>query len=204
MRVAQSDKHVVTFRQILFWPLQLMPLPWGAKSHEQWTMLEEAGSDCPWKPEPEAFTPDVMQFRERHYIEFITFLPYVQRLLYGEADEQRTLLRGRSPIRVFRRRDVAQVEIVFPGDESVLRLDVLRTELIFFYDLDVVILALEIRGEALRLQRAQEVLFRFGRAYPHFWHEDGRPSNCLKRVTWLGTDGQELGNHPPRAVFPTA
>lgn len=192
MHVAPSDKTVATLRQILFWPLQLMPLPWGAKSHEQWTLLEKAGSDCPWKPEPEAFTPDVTQFRERHYIEFITFLPYVQRLLYGETDEQRTLLRGRSPIRVFRRRDIGQVEIVFPVDESVLRLDVLRTELFFFYDLDLVILVLEIRGEALRLQRAQEVLFRFGRAYPHFWHEDGRPSNCLKRVAWLGTDGQEL------------
>ena len=192
MRVAQSDTTVATLRQILFWPFQLMPLPWGAKSHEQWTLLEQAGADCPWKPEPEAFTPDVTQFRERHYIEFITFLPYVQRLLYGETDEKRTLLRGRSPIRVFRRRDVTQVEIVFPGDDSVLRLDVVRTELFFFYDLDLVILVLEIRGDALRLQRAQEVLFRFGRAYPHFWHEDGRPSNCLKRVTWLGTDGQEL------------
>lgn len=192
MRVAQSDTTVATLRQILFWPFQLMPLPWGAKSHEQWTLLEKAGADCPWKPEPEAFTPDVTQFRERHYIEFITFLPYVQRLLYGETDEQRTLLRGRSPIRVFRRRDVTQVEIVFPGDESILRLDVVRTELFFFYDLDLMILVLEIRGDALRLQRAQEVLFRFGRAYPHFWHEDGRPSNCLKRVTWLGTDGQEL------------
>jgi len=35
-------------------------------------------------------------------------------------------------------------------------------------------------------------LFHFGRAYPHFWDADGRPSNCLKGVAWLAADGSEL------------
>lgn len=192
MSTAAQQKTVDTFRQILFWPLQLMPLPSGARIHEHWKLLEKAGGDCPWQPEHEAFTRDPAQFRERHYIEFITFLPYVQRLLYGEGGKSPTALGGHSPIRVFRRRDVAEAQLVFPGDDSVLRLGVARTELFFFYDLDIVILVLEICGEALSLQRAEEVLFRFGRAYPHFWDADGRPSNCLKRVAWLAADGSEL------------
>ena len=192
MNAAAEEKTVENFRQILFWPLRLMPVTSGGQIHEHWQLLEKASGDGPWQLEEDAFTPDPAQFRERHYIEFITFLPYVQRLLYGEGGKSTTALGGHSPVRVFRRRDIAAVDLVFPGDDSVLQLRVARTELFFFYDLDIVILVLEIGGEGLGLQRAQEVLFRFGRAYPHFWHADGRPSNCLKRVAWLGVDGAEL------------
>jgi hypothetical protein len=73
-----------------------------------------------------------------------------------------------------------------------VRLGVSRLELFFFYDLDIVILVLEVCGQSLSLQRAQEILFRFGRAYPHFWDADGHPSNCLRRVAWLGTDGSKV------------
>ena len=31
------------------------------------------------------FTGDPGEFKERHYGEFVTFLPYVQRFLYGEV-----------------------------------------------------------------------------------------------------------------------
>lgn len=190
---AVADQEIVDcFRQILFWPLQLMQIRPSPLSPERWTLLENARLSCPWQSEPEAFTPDPKQFCERHYIEFITFLPYVQRLLYGEGGGLQTMLHGRSPIRVFRRRDVTHAQLVFPGDEAVLRLEVPRCELLFFDDLDIVILVVEIRGDGLSLQRAQEVMFRFGRAYPHFWHADGRPSNCLKRVAWLAADESEL------------
>jgi hypothetical protein len=187
-----EQKTVDSFRQILFWPLQLMPVRNGGQIHEHWRLMQTAGIDCPWKPEPEAFCPDPTQFCDRHYIEFITFLPYVQRLLYGDGGDPPMALHGRSPIHVFRRRDVTDAELVFPGDGAALRLSVARTELVFFYDLDIVIFVLEIRGERLCLQRVQEVLFRFGRTYPHFWHADGRPSNCLQRVAWLAADGTEL------------
>jgi len=112
MSTAAQEKTVDTFRQILFWPLRLMPMPSGAQIHEHWKLLEKVGGDCPWQPEHEAFTPDPAQFRERHYIEFITFLPYVQRLLYGEGGKSPTALGGHSPIRVFRRRDVAEAQLV--------------------------------------------------------------------------------------------
>ncbi|MDG4577311.1 MAG: hypothetical protein P9C36_13085 [Defluviicoccus sp.] len=190
---AVADQKIVDcFRQILFWPLQLMQIRPSPLSPERWTLLENARPSCPWQPEPEAFSPNPEQFRERHYIEFITFLPYVQRLLYGEGGGPQATLHGRSPIRVFRRRDVTHAQLVFPGDDAVLRLEVARCELLFFYDLDIVILVVETRGDGLTLQRAQEVMFRFGRAYPHFWHADGRPSNCMKRVAWLAADGSEL------------
>ena len=46
-------------------------------------------------------------FHERHYNEFVTFLPYVQRFLYGDGRAQRDAGAAGSPMRLFRRRDVA-------------------------------------------------------------------------------------------------
>ena len=58
------------------------------------------------------YTGDAEDFHERHYNEFVTFLPYVQRFLYGDGRAQRDAGASGSPMRVFRRRDVAQVRVV--------------------------------------------------------------------------------------------
>ena len=78
------DLVVRHFRQILLWPLQLMPVKAGAQIQRHWEYLDQAG-DNPWREVADEFTGDPSEFKERHYAEFVTFLPYVQRFLYGEG-----------------------------------------------------------------------------------------------------------------------
>ena len=78
-------KLVREFRQILVWPLQLMPLREGAQIQEHWEALSQPGADHPWRELRDEFDCDPAQFQQRHYSEFVTFLPYVRRFLYGEG-----------------------------------------------------------------------------------------------------------------------
>ena len=66
------------FRQVVLWPLQLMPLKPGAPVQRHWEALEQLGEGNPWREVREEFGADPQGFRERHYKHFITFLPYVQ------------------------------------------------------------------------------------------------------------------------------
>jgi hypothetical protein len=56
----------------------------------------------------------------------------------------------------------------------------------------VVILAVEIEAEDLSLDDAQEVMYRFGRAYPSGWTDTGEAWHCPQRVEWLDQDGRVL------------
>jgi hypothetical protein len=58
-------------------------------------------------------------------------------------------------------------------------------DLYFFYDIDVVILVVEIAADDLDLRQVQDTLYRFGRAYPPYWDDDGSGGHCLKRAEWL-------------------
>ncbi|MCK6549371.1 CorA family divalent cation transporter [Myxococcota bacterium] len=176
-------------REIIFWPLQLVSSTPGAAADHPWRHLEAI--DGPWKRVSDVFTRESDEFQERHYIEFITFLPYVQRLLHGEGGDGKTRAPTPSPIHLFRRSDVKAVRVTFPDGERVV-LDVPSVDLFFFYDLDLVIVALELRGTKLTLSRTQELLFRFGRAYPHFWNGKGDALHCVKLVEWLGPTGNVL------------
>ena len=74
-----------------------------------------AGRASPWREEVDEYTGDSERFHERHYNEFVSFLPYVQRFLYGEGRARRAgggADGGDSPMRVFRRRDIAAVRVV--------------------------------------------------------------------------------------------
>ncbi len=180
------------FRQILLWPLQLMPTYEGMQIQRHWELLAQC-EDNPWSEVADEFTGDPRQFQERHYNEFVTFLPYVQRFLYGEGLGAATGNGyGESPIKVFRRRDVASVRMTHPGRESSTTFDVAHIDLYFFYDLDVAVLVVEIVARDLPLDLVQETLFRFGRAYPTSWHEGGRATNCPTRVEWLSVEGSVL------------
>ena len=70
--------------------------------------------------------------------------------------------------------------------------EVAHVDLYFFYDIDVVILTVEIYAEDLPLPRAQDTLFRFGRGYPTYWEPEGRGGHCPKYVEWLSADDKVL------------
>ena len=175
------------FREILMWPVQLAPLRRNAQIQRHWERL--AGEGCPWREVEDEFTADPKEFKERHYIELTAFLPHVQRFLYGEGKTAGGY--GASPIKVFRRADVAAARVTL-SDGWVCELEVIHVDLYFFFDIDVAILVVEVAASDLPLPRALELIYRFGRAYPSFWNADGSAGQCAKRVEWLDADGRTL------------
>jgi hypothetical protein len=170
------------FRQALLWTLRLTPLRERKQISRHWKLLGE-----PWSRVSDEIG-DPAAFQERHYREFVSFLPYVQRLLYGDAGPTG----AGSPIRVFRRRDVAAVRVMFDGLEAPVDFEVVHVDLYFFYDIDVVILNLEIAASDLPLGVVQETLFRLGRAFPAGWDAAGRAMHCPRRVEFLSAEGAVL------------
>ncbi len=180
------------FRQILLWPVQLMPLDPSSPANGHWEELDRCPGDNPWHALEDEFTNDPAQFQERHYREFVTFLPHVQRFLYGQGRSRQSRLGyGESPIRVFRREDIAAVRLGFEDGNSA-DFAIRHVDLYFFYDLDVAILVVEFHRDDLALDKVQEILFRFGRAFPTGWETDGRASHCMRSVQWLDVHGNVL------------
>ena len=187
-----SDIAVRDFRQILIWPLQLMPLPPGCGLLNHWDFLDRDPNRT-WVELDDEFPERPEDFQERHYREFAAFLPHVQRFLYGErASRTGRTTYGDSPIRIFRRADVKKARLRFHGQAEATEVDVVHTDLYFFFDVDVAILVVEIAARDIHLSRAQEIIYRFGRAYPAGWSESGAALNCPESVEWLGADGAVL------------
>ena len=188
-------------RQVLLWPLRLMPVPRDREGRRRtpWQTLRELGEASPWREVVDEYSGDGGTFHERHYSEFVTFLPYVQRFLYGEGRRGKGPVGSAgserdadSPMRVFRRHDIAQVRVVArPGDAPVT-LDIVHVDLYFFYDVDVVLLNLEVSANDLSLDQAQEQLYRFGRGYPAGWDSSGHALHTMASVEWLGPQGAVL------------
>ena len=186
-------KIVKDFHQILIWPLQLMSGPNGAHIQSHWENLIPEGGASVWRELDDEFTDNPAEFQERHYREFVSFLPHVQRFLYGErASRGGRAGYGESPIRVYRRYDARRVRLTFPDDPVPVELEIVHIDLYFFYDVDVTILALEVRADNLPFERVQEIMHRFGRAYPAGWTESGAGANCLEKAEWLDGDGNVL------------
>lgn len=182
------------FRQVLLWPLRLMPVP-GSMGHRSkpWELLAGMGEASPWREVVDEYASDTGRFQERHYNEFVSFLPYVQRFLYGEGrSPQGTTALAGSPMRVFRRSDVRSVRAVPRKGSAPVTLEIVHIDLYFFLDLDMVLLNVEVKASDLTLVQAQDLLYRFGRAYPAGWDADGHAQNCLFSAEWLGRDGQVL------------
>ena len=96
-------KQIRHLRQILLWPVQLLPLQEGAPVQHHWEHLAKPDADNPWRELDDEFG-DPREFQERHYNEFVTFLPPVQRFLYGQGlGRAVSAATARSPIRVMRR-----------------------------------------------------------------------------------------------------
>ena len=181
------------FRQMLLWPLRVMPgQAEGMHISNYWELLEGLKEGCPWREVVDEFS-DPKNFQERHYKEFITFLPYVQRFLYGEStDREGQIGYGKSPIRVFRRHDIARMRVVLDRPTPPLLFQIAHIDLYFFHDIDIIILAVEFFANDLPLLLVEDVLFKVGRAYPAFWESNGQGGQCPYRVEWL-SDSQNAG-----------
>ena len=179
-------------RLALLWPLRLMPVAHSRKA--SWEVLRDMGDTSPWREVVDEYTGDREDFHERHYHEFTAFLPYVQRFLYGEGRSQRQTGKREtdSPMRVFRRRDIANVRVQARPWDAPLTLGIVHADLYFFFDVDLVLLNLEVSASDLPLRQAQELLYRFGRGYPGGWDDEGQAQHCMASVEWLAADGQVL------------
>ena len=183
-------------RQVLLWPLRLISTA-GDDSEERrapWRVLRAMGDASPWREQFDEFTGDASHFHERHYNEFVAFLPYVQRFLYGEGrtTRQPDERSERSPMRVFRRHDIAHVRVQPRPSDPAVTLDVVHVDLYFFYGVDIVLLNVEVAADELPLPLAEELMYRFGRAYPGGWYADGRPQHSLTQCEWLDSQGRVL------------
>ena len=187
--------RVRLFHASLLWPLQIEPLSLEVGKVRHWEGLERTKGTHPWKSIDDEFTDDPGQFRERHYREFVSFLPYVQRFLYGEGRCGRSTgdaAAKDSPMHVFRRKDIAALRVTLREGQAPIELEVVHIDLYFFDDLDVVQLNVEVRARNLSLDTVRNILFRFGRAYPSGWDEGGGGLHSAYAAEWLGLDGQVL------------
>ena len=178
--------------QVLLWPLRLMPSP-GAElaPRRPWELLGAPGS--PWTMQEDEYTGDPQQFHERHYQEFVTFKPFVQRFLYGEGRGLRTAHDSRdSCMKVLRRHDVRRLRVQTHADAAPRELEVVHIDLYFFDDVDLAILNVELAAGDLDFEEAQQLLYRCGRAYPGGWDAEGRPLHALQQAEWLDAEGRVL------------
>ena len=180
-------------RQSLLWPLRLIhddaADAGDGRREAPWRALRDLGEANPWREHVDEYHGS--GFHERHYNEFVAFLPYVQRFLYGEGRSQHAgdAAQG-SPMRVFRRRDLAALRVGLRPGEAPLQLRVEHVDLYFFHGVDVVLLNVELAADELPLPQARELMYRFGRAYPAGWDADGQPLHCPASVEWLDERGE--------------
>jgi hypothetical protein len=191
------QQHTVRhFREVLFWPVQLMPLADGGGAQPQWELLAQGGADNPWCRLEDRFQAGASGFEERHYKEFVAFLPYVQRFIYGEshsrvshdADDPP----GGSALKIFRRRGIDTLRLVMHEGDAPITLAVEHIELWFFDDINVAFLKLELSGRDLPFADVCDLLYRFGRAYPTGWDREGYGKHNIFRAEWLSADGAVL------------
>ena len=189
----ENQGQVRLFDASLVWPLQLDPLPGNADEGRHWERFDASSAGSLWQRIDDEFTEDSSQFKERHYREFVSFLPYVQRFLYGEGRPRNASLDdppGGSPMHVFRRKDIARLRLTLRCGQQPVELEIIHLDLYFFHDLDLVQLNLEVRGHDLPLDTVRDILFRFGRAYPSGWEESGVGLHNVFLAEWLDAEGR--------------
>lgn len=196
MNATFSDHTVRHFREVLFWPVQLMPLANGGKAQHHWELLEQNVEDNPWRRLKDRFQSAELAFEERHYKEFVTFLPYVQRFIYGESHSRVTHDAdnppGGSAIKIFRRRGVDALRLRLRESETPITLEVEHIELWFFDDINVAFLKVELSTNDLPYAVVCDLLYRFGRAYPTGWDKEGHGKHNVHNAEWLSADGTIL------------
>jgi hypothetical protein len=78
--------------------------------------------------------------------------------------------------------------------EAPITLSVEHIELWFFDDINVAFLKVELSANDLPFSVACDLLYRFGRAYPTGWDDDGHGKHNAHRAEWLATDGTVLAS----------
>lgn len=200
---AAATPIVRHFRQIVLWPVQLICSRAAARKKGHERLVNELAPGKWSLVEDEFGNPDV-PLQERHYREFVSFLPHVQRFLYGDGvGPARKLRPTEAPLRVYRRSDVARVRVTLEPSAAPVVCDVAHVDLHFFHDIDAVILAFELAADELPLTTVQDLLYRFGRAYPPGWSESGAAEHCPWLVEWLDANGDTLArsNYGERDTF---
>ena len=155
-----TEPVVQHFRLGLLWPVRLLTAT-GALGPQQrpWQVLREMGEASPWREVEHDLEVEGSIFQERHYNEFVTFLPYVQQFLYGEGRSQHSSGADAGPaMRVFRRRDIARLRVAARDGDAPVTLDVVHVHLYFFFDVDVVILNVEVAGGGLPARLFRDIL----------------------------------------------
>ncbi len=183
-----TEKIVREFHHTLLWPVQLRPLKRDASAGvvHYWETLKRHPGPWTYVDDPLLINDDTCVIG---YEEFVYFLPYVQRFLYGVGDEGA----GRqSSLHVFNRHDIKHAQIQLRPDETAITLDVLRTRLYFFYDIDVALIVLEIAGNNLPLPDVVDIMDRFGRPYAPAWDAAMHGAHSPDKVTFLGEGGAVL------------
>lgn len=187
---ALSIRH---FREIVIWPIQLLPLRPGEQVQRHWRELEKPTTGNRWRRIISDFRTESPQNQERRYKEFVTFLPYVQRFLYGAAAGQEiSSARGEPSIHAFQRDDIAHVRVTLSAQSAPIVLAVGKVNLYFFLDADIAIVAFEMHANDLSVRQVQDLLFRFGRACPAFWTSEPDTDSCPHKVEWLGQADEVL------------
>jgi hypothetical protein len=185
--MVESDEKIVReFRHILLWPLQLRRMDRASGFTHPWEALH--ANPGPWVHVKDNLLVDD-ETCAAGYREFVYFLPYVQRFLYGfgEADAKTP-----SSLTVFRRDDIAKTRVHLREGSAPIELDVDRVRLMFFYDVDIALFAIEVSGNDIPLSAAVEMMDRFGRPYPPSWEGAGQAAHCTWQVEFLDAQGQLL------------
>jgi hypothetical protein len=182
----QEDKIVREFRHMLLWPLQLRRLGPACRQKTHWDAL--AAQPGPWRKVHDNLLVDD-ETCASGYREFVYFLPYVQRFLYGFGEAEST---APASLHMFKRDDITAVHIRLREDSAPLEFAVERMRLIFFYDVDIAILAFEIVGRDIALADAIETMDRFGRPYPPSWETPTQAAHCTWQVEFLDRNGRLL------------
>ena len=84
-RAVATSPTVRHFRQTFLWPIYRLPIKADTQVQDHCAYLLSSVTGSPWQEVADEFTGEPDLFQERHYNEFVTFLPPVQRLLYGQG-----------------------------------------------------------------------------------------------------------------------
>jgi hypothetical protein len=177
-------KTVREFRHVLLWPLQLRRLRKESGFTHHWDALK--AHPGPWEEVKDNLLIDDDSCQVG-YGEFVYFLPYVQRFLYGFGESDASTP---SSLHIFKREDIRKARVLLTAGAPPIDFDVERLRLVFFYDVDIALLALEIVAHDLPLADAVDIMDRFGRPYPPYWETPTRGAHCTHQVQFLDAKGE--------------